>query len=177
MRRATPGYEKPALLLYADREGASQCATRQLPDKTAVKQWVVVGDLRMARLPQTLHGFQMWVTVKSGERNLCSFELRDNANWETGGSTLVLKAGDASATLVNDHGVYTAAQPAKTDIFGKSFTSFHPGRRLRQYHSQTGGQSGLRAGDGVAAPHGPGIRLPLRHGRRGIRHRELAILD
>ncbi len=116
--------QNPRCSLNADREGASQSVTAQSARQN--RRQTVGGDrrLRLARLPQTLHGFRMWVTVKDGDRTICGFELKDNANWETGGSKLLLKAGDANATLVNDAGVYTAGQTAKTDIFGKAFTSF-----------------------------------------------------
>ena len=120
---STPGYEKHALFLYADRYGASQRATRQLPDVTPAKQWRVTGELRMARLPQTRHGYHMWFTVKSGDHDLCSLDLTDHSHWDGGGSTLTCKAGETSTILVEDHGVYTAEQTAKTDVFGQAFTS------------------------------------------------------
>ena len=124
---STPGYKKPALFLYADRNGTSQSATRQLPEATAAQKWVVSGDLRMGRLPRSHHGFHMWVKVKSGFRNLCSLDLTDHSHQKDGGgSNLVLKAGETSVTMLEDLGVYTEAeQIAKTDVFGQAFTLFN----------------------------------------------------
>ena len=110
---STPGYEKPALFLYADRVGASQCAMRQLPDNTAAKLWMVTGDLRMARLSQTRHGYRMWMAVKSGNRELCRIELNDRFPLGKRGQYAGAEIRELSMSLVEDQGVYTGGANRK----------------------------------------------------------------